>query len=402
MQDSREQKYTRTNFVRSIELLYEQNSGHSKMKLAFCLFKYFPFGGLQRDFISIAKECLQRGHTVDVFVRQWEGELDPALPTKIIASKGWQNHTRNKNFVVQLQQHLAQEKYDLVIGFNKMPGLDVYFAADTCWQAKANVQHGAWYRLLPRYRHLIAYENAVFGSAEKTEILLISKAQQSEFMHYYHTDPKRFHLLPPGIRKDRIAPQNSAEIRARLRREFNLSDNELLLLLVGSGFKTKGLDRILLGIAALPEDLRKRTKLFIIGQDNPKSFQHQAKQLGIINQIKFLAGRDDVPRFLWSADLLVHPAYNENTGTVLLEAVVSGLPVLTTAICGYADYIEEAKAGVVLGSPYSQTQFNQMLANMLLSTEREKWRQNGLAFALKADIYSMSQRAVDVIESLKR
>jgi hypothetical protein len=43
--------------------------------------------------------------------------------------------------------------------------------------------------------------------------------------------------------------------------------------------------------------------------------------------------------FLLGADLLIHPAYNENTGTVLLEAVVAGLPVLTTAVCGYAHYI---------------------------------------------------------------
>ena len=33
-----------------------------------------------------------------------------------------------------------------------------------------------------------------------------------------------------------------------------------------------------------------------------------------------LKGRDDIPRFLLGADLLIHPAYNENTGTVLLEA----------------------------------------------------------------------------------
>ena len=46
------------------------------------------------------------------------------------------------------------------------------------------------------------------------------------------------------------------------------------------------------------------------------------------------------------ADLLIHPAYNENTGTVLLEALVAGLPVLVSAVCGYAHYIAEADAGL--------------------------------------------------------
>ena len=43
------------------------------MRLAFALYKYFPFGGLARDFMRIADVCLAKGHTVDVFVMQWEG-----------------------------------------------------------------------------------------------------------------------------------------------------------------------------------------------------------------------------------------------------------------------------------------------------------------------------------------
>lgn len=370
------------------------------MKLAFCLFRYFQFGGLQRDFLRIAHECLKRGHTVDVYSMKWEGPHDPDLPVTLIPVKGWQNHTRSQSFVKNLKPFLTRQKYDLVVGFNKMPGLDVYYAADTCFQAKADAQHGRWYHFMPRYRHLLAYEKAVFARKSKTEILLISKTQQPEFMHYHATPAKRFHLLPPGIAKDRIAPANALEIRAMMRREFNLDDNEFLVLLVGSGFKTKGLDRILYGIAALPDEIKQRTRLFIIGKDNPAPFQAQAKQLSISGNIFFMGGRDDVSRFLLAADLLLHPAYNENTGTVLLEAVVSGLPVLTTDVCGYADYIKKSNTGIVLASPFQQTVFNQTLQDMLLSRQREIWRQNGLAFAREADIYSMPERAVDVIESL--
>jgi len=37
------------------------------MQLAFVLFKYFPFGGLQRDFLKIALECQKRGAKIKVF-----------------------------------------------------------------------------------------------------------------------------------------------------------------------------------------------------------------------------------------------------------------------------------------------------------------------------------------------
>lgn len=369
------------------------------MKLAFCLFKYFPFGGLQRDFLRIAKECVRRGHQVDVFTMTWEGELEPTVSVNIISVAGWQNHRRAQQFVKQI--HLQLKKYDLVVGFNKMPGLDIYYAADTCYQAKARRQRSRWYRLTSRYRHLIAYEKTVFSAESNTRILLLSKTQQAEFTHFYKTPVTRFQLLPPGIAKDRVAPANAMQIRSNVREKLAIHAHEFLLLLVGSGFKTKGLDRILLAYAALPEELKNRASVCVIGKDNPDLFKKQAKKLGIASRVKFLGGRNDVADFLLAADLLVHPAYNENTGTVLLEALAAGLPVLTTDVCGYADYINQARAGVVLSSPFQQIEFNQVLSNMLLSPERVNWQKNALAFAQQADIYSLPEKAVDFILTAK-
>ena len=144
------------------------------MKLILSLFNYFPFGGLQRDFLRIARECLRRNHSVDVVTMQWEGEIEPGLNVKCIPIPGWQNHTRCQQFVKQVQTHIAREQYDAVVGFNKMPGLDIYYAADTCYQAKARRQRGAWYRLTPRYRHLISYEQAVISAVESASPSVVS------------------------------------------------------------------------------------------------------------------------------------------------------------------------------------------------------------------------------------
>jgi UDP-glucose:(heptosyl)LPS alpha-1,3-glucosyltransferase len=372
------------------------------MRIAICLFKDFPFGGLQRDFLRIAKAFLKRGHIIDVYTISWEGRYEPGLAIRTIPVKGFTNHKRREDFVKQITPLLRQGHYDLIFGFNKMPGLDVYYAADTCYQAKARHQHSWWYRLTRRYRHNVAYENAVFAAKAKTQILLISPVQQQEFTHYYHTPANRFHLLPPGISEDRIAPPDAAQIRQETRTEYGLTEANFLLLLVGSGFKTKGLDRVLKALVALPAELKSKSRLFVIGKDNTKPYARLAKKLQINELVTFLGGRKDVPRFLLAADVLLHPAYNENTGTVLLEALVSGLPVIATDVCGYAHYIHEAAAGIVLPSPYKQERFNQSLANMLLSADiRAAAHWNAMTVAKQADIYSMPARAVSIIESLR-
>ena len=368
------------------------------MQLAFILYKYFPYGGLQRDFLRIALECQQRGHAIRVYTPIWEGEVPAGFEVVVVPVKALFNHKRNEKLTAWVAADLAARPVDRLVGFNKMPGLDVYYAADGCFEDKAQTLRNGLYRKWGRYKHFADYERAVFAVDSKTEILMISEVQQPLFVKHYQTSAQRFHLLPPGISADRRAPANAAQIRAEFRQEFKLKDTDLLLVQIGSGFKTKGLDRSLKALAALPRELKQRTQLIAIGQDDPRAFQLQAKALGVSAQVQILKGRSDIPRFLLGADVLIHPAYNENTGTVLLEALVSGLPVLVTDVCGYAHYIAEADCGRVLSSPFAQEQLNRTLVEMLANDqERAVWSRNGLAFADSADLYSMPQRAADVI-----
>ncbi|WP_225775519.1 glycosyltransferase family 4 protein [Pseudomonas sp. Marseille-Q5115] len=368
------------------------------MQLAFVLYKYFPFGGLQRDFMRIALECQRRGHQIRVYTLIWEGDVPAGFEVLVAPVKALFNHRRNEKLSAWMAADLAKRPVDRLIGFNKMPGLDVYYAADGCYEDKAQTLRNPLYRRWGRYRHFAEYERAVFAPEARTEILMISEVQQPLFVKHYATPQQRFHLLPPGISQDRRAPANAAEVRAEFRREFGLGEQDRLLVQIGSGFKTKGVDRSLKALAALPAALRQRTRLFVIGQDDPKVFQLQSTALGLNEQVTFMKGRSDIPRFLLGADALIHPAYNENTGTVLLEAVVAGLPVLVTAVCGYAHYIEEARAGVVLGEPFEQAELNRELQHLLEDdAARAEWSRNGLAFADSADLYSMPQHAADVI-----
>ncbi|MFT6300420.1 MAG: UDP-glucose:(heptosyl)LPS alpha-1,3-glucosyltransferase [Saprospiraceae bacterium] len=367
------------------------------MKLAFCLYKYSPFGGMQRNFLKIAKECADRGHKVVVYTMDWQGEQPDFLEIVQVQLSAINSTRKYKKFSAWLGRNLNNESIDLMVGFNKMPGLDVYYCGDPCYEYKSRNLRPWWYRYTPRYKHFSKFEKAVFKPGSMVDILMFSPIQKKLFQRFYDTESSRINMLPPGIARDRCVPANFADIRECFRKEFELDAGDILLLQIGSGFRTKGLDRSLRAISALPLELRSRTQLYVIGQDDPKEFISLAKSLGISNMVTFFSGRDDVPRFLQGADVLLHPSYAENTGGVILEAIVAGLPSLVTDVCGYAHYVKKAKAGILLESPYSQTVYNSRLEEMLLA-DKLKWRENGINFSKEADIYDMPVKAADVVD----
>jgi UDP-glucose:(heptosyl)LPS alpha-1,3-glucosyltransferase len=242
----------------------------------------------------------------------------------------------------------------------------------------------------------------VFDPTANTEILLIAEAEKARFIHHYGTPEERFHLLPPGIERNRLAPPDAPEIRRALRTEYCLDAGDFMLLLIGSRFRTKGVDRAVKALAALPQSLKERTGLYVVGQDRPDRYLTLARRLGIADKAHFLGGRNDIPRFLLGADLLVHPAYIENTGTVLIEAIAAGLPVLASQVCGYAGYVEQAGAGKLIGLPFVQEAMNDQLAAMLDRKELAVWQSNALNYARSTDIFSLPEKAADLIEAAGR
>lgn len=368
------------------------------MKFAFCLFKYFPFGGMQKNFLNIAAECHKKGHEVIALCGEWQGDKPEFLQLKLFQAKGLSNHTRNKSLAGQFSEYINQHKFDLVVGFNKMPGLNVYYAADGCFATKSAEKHGRLYALTPRYRQSIADEKAIFAKDSNTEILMVSEKQMPNFVQHYQTEKSRFHILPPGISRKLMAPDNAEDIKVEFHQEFKLNNEDYVVLMIGSGFKTKGLDRAIKAVASLPQDIKNRLHFFVVGQDKVRPFTSLIKNSSIGSQIHFMGGRADVKRFFLAADVLIHPAYHENTGNVLLEAMISGLPVLTTDACGYAHYINEANAGKVISAPFEQQNLNQALADMLLSENKHTWQENGIAFGHSGDIYGRAEKAANIIE----
>ena len=358
-----------------------------RLKFAFLIFKYFPFGGAQRDMLRIARELNNKGHQVEIFTISWNGDLpNEGIAVHIMPTRGLFNYSRYQRFIDAARDRIRREAdqgrpFDLLVGFNRMAGLDAYFVADPCFVERAHVMRGFFYRLTPRYRWFAACEQAIFSSEAHTEFLLLSELEKAHFQKWYGTADGRFHLIPPFLSPERLIMQDKAEMRRYLRSAFSFDAEDFVYLLVGSGFSVKGLDRAIQALASLPAAKLDRCRLLAVGQDNPKPFLQMAEKLGVADRVTIAGGRADIPQLMQGADAYVHPAYRENTGLVLLEAMACGLPVLVTDVCGYAYHIAAAEAGLVSAAPFDQQVFNRLFLQMLLSTQRDNWSANGRRYA---------------------
>ena len=368
------------------------------MIVAFCLYKYFPFGGLQRDFMRIAQTVAARGHHVRVYTQSWEGECPDVFELIKVPVKSHTNHGRNAEYFAWVQKHLCEHPVDKVVGFNKMPGLDVYYAADVCYAEKVAQEKGFFYRLTSRYRHYAAFERATFEQGKPTQLLMLTDKQIADFQKHYQTEVERFHILPPGIYPDRKYSQQPANSREIFRKKNGITEQQYLLLQVGSDFTRKGVDRSIEALASLPDSLRHNTLLYVVGQDKPRKFEALAEKRGVRSNVHFFSGRNDVSELMAAADLLLHPAYQEAAGIVLLEAITAGLPVLTTAVCGYAHYIVDANCGEAIAEPFRQETLNEILRKALTqSSLRQAWAENARHYADTQDLYSLPEKAADII-----
>ena len=368
------------------------------MRLAFTIFKYFPHGGAQKDMLAIAHACNQRGHDITLFCYEFKGERPNWLEVQLLPAKGLSNHRRALHFQELALAAIADAHFDGVIGFNRMAGLDVYFAADDCLAAQLAAR-SALIRMLPRARCFTAMERAAIGTNGAKTILTLTQRQEKDFQHYYGCAPERFSRLPPLVP---VAFRDLDTLRSKrkaLRQELGAGENDLVLVQVASSYHTKGVDRSLHALAALT-DGSPRPRLWLIGAEkHPESMQRLARNLDIASLVTFCGARNDVPAILAAADIMIHPARRESAGAVLVEALAAGLPVITSGVCGYAEHVDNADAGAVLSEPFQQQELNQQLASLLADPQRRcACAENARAYADSHDFYARASIAAKTIE----
>jgi UDP-glucose:(heptosyl)LPS alpha-1,3-glucosyltransferase len=184
-------------------------------------------------------------------------------------------------------------------------------------------------------------ERLAFTPQRRTTAAAVSEPGLDEVAKFYRATPRV--LTENGVDGEAFGFHPTR--RAEVRRQFALSDDEFVALLVGGDWTLRGVD---LAIRALT-DLPKNVKLLIAGRGDRRSMEELSSSLHVAERVVFLGRRNDLADLYQAADVLLQLSSYETFSLVLVEAALSHLALVTTKV-GVAETLcgDDDSGGIII------------------------------------------------------
>ncbi|MDI2112169.1 glycosyltransferase family 4 protein [Commensalibacter nepenthis] len=170
-------------------------------------------------------------------------------------------------------------------------------------------------------------------------------------------DAKRLQIHPQpvyiGNGRDPVKFAPDAAIRSEIRQAIGINNDKIVFLIVSRLVRHKGYPELLACFIAIAAQY-KNTELWIVGErlssDHgdalDRAFDSAKEKLG--DQLRLWGYRDDINQLMKAADVFVLPSHFEGLPMSIVEAMLSELPVISTAIRGPREQVEHQKTGLLV------------------------------------------------------
>jgi UDP-glucose:(heptosyl)LPS alpha-1,3-glucosyltransferase len=186
------------------------------------------------------------------------------------------------------------------------------------------------------HRSLLVIEKRQYDLKNSQVIIAVSEQVKRDILANYSVPAEKIVVLYNGVDKDRFHPARRGEVRDQVRNRWKIPVDAPLVLFVGSGFRRKGLGRLL----SLWESPRlDKVFLLVVGTD-ARIGQYQSRADSVApGRIVFAGRQEDIENYYAAADGVALPSLQEAFGNVVLEALASGLPVLVSRDAGASEIL---------------------------------------------------------------
>ena len=178
------------------------------------------------------------------------------------------------------------------------------------------------------------------GLLQRADYVVGQSSNTNANVGRFYTSDVEPELIPLGIERPTIEPAARAD--------YDLGEDDVLLVTVGRLVARKALDQLLDLLVGLRDQ---NAKLLVIGTGPEEAgLQAKAAELGIVDHVRFLGGLSDQEKFnvLGMSDLYVSSSQHEGFGLVFLEGMAAGLPVICYDHGGQTDFLADGETGFLV------------------------------------------------------
>ena len=295
------------------------------MKIAVIRQKFVNYGGAEQFVSGYAKHLANIGHEIHVFANQWAPSNHPNIKIHSVRAIKRNSFLRVLSFAwfVLHREWLERRAYYL-------PFIKRFFF-------RFNLFHQLILRL----------EKRIFENGECKKIIAISEMVKRDILKHYQLPEDRVKVVYNGVQLDKFNPSNRKSFRNEIRQQLRISDEEVMILFVGSGFERKGLEYLIKSVQYIK---KKNWRLVLVGKGKWKRYLDFASKENQ-GKIIHLEPIDKIEKMYAAADFFILPSIYEPFGNANLEALASGLPIITSRNCGVAEIITPNKEGIILEEP---------------------------------------------------
>jgi len=253
-------------------------------------------------------------------------------------------------------------------------------------------------RWLPRYRE---FRQLMMGQymADDRIFIALSRMVARDFERYHGVRRDQLRLVYNGVDVERFSPEHRWKYRQVVRDELQVGDDETLLLIVAHNFRLKGVPTLLGAAGRLIAEGR-RVRLAVVGGKRRRSFSQLAERLGAAEATTFVGPVDDAAPYYAAADVYVQPTYYDPCSLVLLEAMASGLPVVTSRYNGAGELIAEGVEGSIVDDPGDIDELTARLRPLLDAEVRARMSSAARQLALKHSLDRNCRELLAVYEEM--
>ena len=362
---------------------------------------------MERYLVGLCHRMAEEGFEVHVYAEHWTEE-NPKIHLHPVRKIPFPKSLRILSFAIRATREIERGNYHLSLGVGDTLRADVY-------QPHGGV-HWAWFwRSLQAYDHRVLWilgflgrilnpgqwasgwiEGAPYKQKKLPKVIAISDLVKEDILHWYAIPEEKITVIYNGVDLKRFHPRNR-RYREEIRKRHGIRD-EFVLLFISNNFRMRGLGHLLNALADIKRETFPPFRLIVLGRDRKGPYLRLARRFGLLNEIVFAGPTEEPEKYYGAADLFVLPSFYDACSLALLEALASGLPVITTAWTGASGVLNHKGEGWVIDNPADRRALK--LAIAYFADENVRHRASQLA-RRKVEAYSEQENFGKVMNVFK-